>query len=281
MKENIDSMNWQPKVWFSLVLSVLVGPFAFLYANSAKWFWSLFVFSFLIGVIGIYASLPVAWLVPVACFVCVSIFLKTNGPFILRRWYSKLWLVLFVVCFLLIFLFRAFLFEPFRIPANSMAPTLVIGNIVIVKKIGYGSYGSFGLSVYDSTISNSKKLTRGDVYVFQYSKKNVPYIKRLIGLPGDQINIDGNDVYLNGEVIQTTQLSTDSEYTIYQEILDDKTYKIRRKNNKFSSQFFSLTVPEGHYFFMGDNRSNSADSRHFGTIPEDDLIGRLVYVIKW
>ena len=108
----------------------------------------------------------------------------------------------------------------------------------------------------------------------------MPYIKRLIGLPGDQIEIDGSDVYLNGEVIQTTQLSTDSEYTIYQEILDDKTYKIRTKNNKFSSQFSSLTVPEGHYFFMGDNRSNSADSRHFGTISEDDLIGRLVYVIK-
>jgi len=75
-------------------------------------------------------------------------------------------------------------------------------------------------------------------------------------------------------------LSINSDSVVYQEILGDKQYSIRRHNKKFATRPLSVTVPEKHYFFMGDNRDNSLDSRHYGSISEDNLIGRLVYVIK-
>jgi len=275
----MENISWRPKVWFSLVLAVLVGPFAFLYANSAKWFWSWFVFMFLVGIASFYTHFSPVWLIPVLSFIFVFIFVKKNGRPTLRHWYSKWWFLLLFLFWVIMFLLRAFLFEPFRIPAISMAPALMVGNTVIVKKLGYGSYGSFGVLLYDSAVSDAVKLKRGEIYVFQ-GEKNVPYIKRLIGLPGDKIEINGEDVYLNNEIIETTLLSTNSDSVVYQEVLGDKQYSVRRLNKKFATPPLSVTVPEKHYFFMGDNRDNSLDSRHYGSISEDNLIGRLVYVIK-
>ncbi len=215
----------------------------------------------------------------------------------------------FFIAILLAFLFRSFLFEPFYIPSGSMKSTLLVGDYVFVSKYSYGySRHSFPFSppIFHGRILGSKP-EPGDVIVFKLpSDTSVNYIKRLVGLPGDTIQVKDGLLYINGQQLPRQRvknfLDIDSkgnsqEIPQYIETMPNGvSYHVLDQNPHGSLDNTNIyTVPEKHYFFMGDNRDNSQDSRVLsmvGFVPEENLLGpaqiiffsstaKLVEVWKW
>ena len=181
---------------------------------------------------------------------------------------------------LFVLVFRSFIIEPYRIPSGSMIPTLVVGDFILVKKYEYG----IRLPVSNYKIIDNNKPVHGDVVVFQYPQdKRINYIKRVIALPGDYVEYLDKVVYVNGE--KYTQFSA-PESLISAEDLGDSIvvnesnnlikYNIMKNNDR--GQDFSYTVPDKTYFVLGDNRDNSNDSRYWGPVPEENLIGKAFFV---
>lgn len=182
--------------------------------------------------------------------------------------------VLFIVLVL-----RAFIFEPFRIPSESMLPTLLVGDFILVDKNAYG----VRLPVVNKKIIDTGSPERGDVAVFRYPENpSVDYIKRVVGLPGDRITYYNRVVYVNGEPIQLEKQGSyhppgedkpDSERLLVKEKLGEAEHGILITPRKHSSNG-EFVVPQGQYFVMGDNRDNSNDSRFWGFVPDENLVGK-------
>jgi len=190
----------------------------------------------------------------------------------------------------LVLVIRSFLFEPFRIPSDSMMPTLFDGDFIFVSKYSYG----LRLPVTNTLVIPLGEPQRGDVIVFRLPPNpKINYIKRLVGLPGDKIRVDENNLlYINGKLMpQTPGLPyagpkqdipeyTDAPTAFEQ--LDTKRHQIMLANR--SVRTGEWEVPPGHYFFMGDNRNNSKDSRWLdepdapGFVPEANLVGKAVRI---
>lgn len=181
---------------------------------------------------------------------------------------------------LFVLVLRSFIVEPFRIPSGSMMSTLMVGDFIVVSKSAYG----LRLPIGHKKILDFGAPERGDVAVFRYPQNpSVDYIKRVIGLPGDTLSYVDKRLYINGEEVP---LSTGSEYTgvdghvgtmQFTETLGEVEHDILRNQNSdvgFSQSLRNIKVPEGHYFMMGDNRDNSNDSRYWGFVPEENLVGR-------
>jgi signal peptidase I len=182
---------------------------------------------------------------------------------------------------------RSFVFEPFRIPSDSMMPTLQAGDFIFVNKYAYG----LRLPVINSKVTEGTVPERGDVIVFRLpTNPRINYIKRLVGLPGDHIRVVDNQVYIGGQ-LQPQQLAgtyagpKDDEGQYHEaplgrEQLGTVLHPVMFANNRPSTDFDG-EVPKGYYFFMGDNRNNSQDSRFadaVGFVPEQNLVGRAVRV---
>ncbi len=205
---------------------------------------------------------------------------ETKEPIIVE--YAKA----FFPVLLLVILLRSFLAEPFRIPSGSMMPTLEVGDFILVNKFAYG----IRLPVIRTKILDTGKPERGDVFVFRFPQRPWQnFIKRAIGLPGDKISWDNEDLYINGtlvskkylnEHIAINQQGQEVPAALFQENLGDIKHEIifdtRRRHSNHSKG--SLTVPEGHYFAVGDNRFGSHDSRAWGFVPEANLVGRAMFV---
>ena len=177
--------------------------------------------------------------------------------------------VLFVVLIL-----RSFLVEPFQIPSGSMLPTLKIGDFILVNKFHYG----LRLPVGNTKIVPINDPKRGDVVVFKFPEKpSINYIKRVIGLPGDVIRYQNKKLYVNGELQEQTLIAqlppNRPEQLLIQENLNGVEHEIFN-TLKSPSQNAQWTVPEGHYFVMGDNRDHSNDSRYWGYVPDELLVGK-------
>jgi signal peptidase I len=184
---------------------------------------------------------------------------------------------------LIVLLFRSFLFEPFKIPSGSMIPTLLVGDFIVVNKFAYG----LRLPVVHTKFVPLGEPERGDVVVFRYPvDPKVNFIKRLIGLPGDTITYRDKQLYVNGEEVsaepQGRYTSSDVKCTTprsdafrFKEALGDINHDILIHEGS-GSRDGQWTVPEGHYFMMGDNRDRSNDSREWGFVPEENLMGRAV-----
>ena len=186
--------------------------------------------------------------------------------------------------------FRSLLFEPFNIPSGSMIPTLLVGDYLFVSKYSYGysRYSfPFGMAPFDGRVFETSP-ERGDVAVFrQPQNESVAFIKRIVGLPGDRIQVtDGvlriNDVAVN-RVRKGFATASDGynviRFAVYQETLPNgKSYLIQERSDDDDvlDNTNVFLVPEGHYFMMGDNRDNSRDSRttSVGMVPAENLIGR-------
>ncbi|MGV6816193.1 MAG: signal peptidase I [Thiotrichales bacterium] len=189
---------------------------------------------------------------------------------------------------IIVLILRSFIAEPFRIPSGSMIPTLKVGDFILVNKFSYG----LRLPVAHTKIVDLGEPERGDVIVFRYpSNPRLDYIKRVIGLPGDHVIARGDKLYINGKPVKKTYLEpyvSDDKYvmrgdTVYQEDLDGVEHKILLNDNN-RRQFLQdeFTVPEGHYFVMGDNRDNSNDSRVWGFVPEENLVGKAMLIwMSW
>ena len=176
---------------------------------------------------------------------------------------------------LVVFLFRSFAYEPFRIPSSSMLPTLQTGVLILVNKFDYG----LRLPIVGTTLLPLGEPRRGDVVVFRLpSEPNKHYIKRLVGLPGDRIRYEDKQLIINGEPVD---LAANGYYRIgnsikarqVTEMLGDKQHEILVLPQRRDAPL-ELVVPEGHYFMMGDNRDNSSDSRVWGQVPERDIVGK-------
>ncbi len=179
----------------------------------------------------------------------------------------------------LVLLLRSFLYEPFQIPSSSMEPTLLVGDYILVNKFNYG----LRLPVTRTKVLSLGEPERGDVVVFFPPHMNdTYYIKRVIGLPGDVIRYRNKQLTVNGEAIPQDWLSTvpfgRSRLNIGRELLTDAPGHLFQTNDARLRRDFEVRVEAGHYFMMGDNRDNSADSRVWGQVPERDIVGQAVAI---
>ena len=168
----------------------------------------------------------------------------------------------------LIFVLRTFLYEPYQIPSGSMIPGLRVGDFILVNKHSYG----LKVNRIGNTFALSSDPEYGDVVVFIPPHVNVPYIKRLIGKPGDTIGYLNKKIYVNGKAIQQELISSTEDETFLREILGDSDRIIRIVGGS-SSYPEEFIVPADHYFVMGDNRDNSSDSRFWGFVPRENFMG--------
>ncbi|MGY5780645.1 signal peptidase I [Rhizobium sp. LEGMi135b] len=195
-----------------------------------------------------------------------------------------------VQALVLAMIIRTFLFQPFTIPSGSMMPTLLVGDYIFVNKFAYG-YSKYSMpfspDIFSGRILGSEP-KRGDVVVFRFPPNpDVDYIKRVIGLPGDRIQVKNDILYINGQAVPREPHGTfSSDYSqepgdniaVYSERLPDtgKVYDtLDLSPNSRGDNTQEYVVPPGHYFMMGDNRDNSDDSRFdVGYVPAENLIGR-------
>jgi signal peptidase I len=199
---------------------------------------------------------------------------------------------------LVVFVLRSFVFEPFKIPSGSMIPTLLVGDFILVNKWTYG----IRLPVINKKVISINEPQRGDVMVFRYpSDPSLDYIKRVVGLPGDKIEYRNKRLKINGQEMPLRQvedyLHTDRLYYSprYQETLgalehpvliekDVPAYIVQlmpfpyQEKCNYLSDGITCTVPAGHYFMMGDNRDGSSDSRMWGFVPEENIVGKAFFV---
>ncbi|MEH6550208.1 MAG: signal peptidase I [Pseudomonadales bacterium] len=174
----------------------------------------------------------------------------------------------------IVLVLRSFLIEPFQIPSSSMVPTLQVGDFILVNKFSYG----LRLPVVGTTIVPIGEPQRGDVMVFYPPHKPMYYIKRVIGLPGDKIDVVDKVLYINGERADQTLLATlpvrNPEYQLFEENLAGVEHLAHKGMYPTRIDNLSVEVKPGHYFMMGDNRDNSSDSRIWGQVPEENIVGK-------
>ena len=222
---------------------------------------------------------------------------EAQGRILMQPWWLDWTAGLFPVI-AIVFVLRSFLFEPFKIPSGSMIPTLWVGDLILVNKFTYG----VRLPVINTKITEGNKPQRGDVMVFRYPPQpTLDYIKRVVGLPGDEVAYINKRLTINGQAVATEAVPDFFEedamryFKQYQEQLGTHTHRLLnnpdvpafvqgasnfsyRDNCRYSVEGVVCKVPEGHYFMMGDNRDNSLDSRYWGFVPDANIVGRAFFV---
>lgn len=186
---------------------------------------------------------------------------------------------------LAVMILRSFLYEPFRIPSGSMMPTLLVGDFILVNKYEYG----VRLPVIHTKLTEGSKVERGDVAVFRFpDNESLDFIKRVVGLPGDHVSYYNRRLMINGKSLSVEFTENyDGQGTaegnmrggeVYLEQLGDVSHEMMTDASVEFSANGELIVPEGHYFVMGDNRDHSNDSRFWGFVPEQNLVGKAVTI---
>ncbi|HQR04745.1 MAG: signal peptidase I [Proteobacteria bacterium] len=199
---------------------------------------------------------------------------------------------------LLVFLLRSFLVEPYKIPSGSMIPTLLVGDFILVNKYTYG----IRLPVINKKVMAINSPQRGDVMVFRWPvDPSLDYIKRVVGVPGDRISYFNKHLLINGKEVTTVRdgdfLDRDKLYYTprYTETLGQVKHSILiapdappsvtkitqfpyQDNCHYNAEGLECVVPPGHYFMMGDNRDNSQDSRYWGFVPDENIVGKAFFI---
>ena len=199
---------------------------------------------------------------------------------------------------LVVFLLRSFLFEPFKIPSGSMIPTLLVGDLILVNKFTYG----VRLPVINTKLTEGTPPQRGDVMVFRYPPRpSLDYIKRVVGVPGDEVAYLNKRLTVNGQPVATQALPDffDKDAMRYskqfEEALGPKRHRVLNDEDRpafipgaedfpfkdqcrYTVEGVTCKVPAGHYFMMGDNRDNSLDSRFWGFVPDRNIVGKAFFV---
>lgn len=196
-----------------------------------------------------------------------------------------------------VFLLRSFLFEPFKIPSGSMVPTLRVGDLILVNKFAYG----VRLPVFHTKVTQGTAPKRGDVMVFRFPPKpSQDYIKRVVGLPGDEVSYLNKVLRINGQAVSKQPVATflEEDSMLYRQQFEEELGGVKHlllnyeerpssiqtgdfpmsENCRYSIEGVVCKVPPGHYFMMGDNRDNSLDSRYWGFVPDKNIVGKAFFV---
>lgn len=208
------------------------------------------------------------------------------------------WGASFFPVILVVFVLRSFLFEPFKIPSGSMIPTLLVGDFILVNKFAYG----VRLPVINKKVISIGEPQRGDVMVFRYPEDpSLDYIKRVVGLPGDTVAYQNKKLSINGQPVEAEKLA---DYLHPERLYYSEQFKAKlgetefrflndadapsfipdasrfpfRENCTYNAAGVICKVPAGHYFMMGDNRDNSRDSRAWGFVPDENIVGKAFFV---
>jgi signal peptidase I len=224
---------------------------------------------------------------------------EASQKLLMQPWWLDWTAGLFPVI-VVVFVLRSFLFEPFKIPSGSMIPTLLVGDLILVNKFHYG----VRLPVINKKITDGTPVARGDVMVFRYPPKpSLDYIKRVVGLPGDEVAYLNKRLTINGVAVPTQAVPEFFDETAmryakqFEEQLGVKSHRLlndddrrggfsdaeimnfpNRENCRYSIEGVVCKVPVGHYFMMGDNRDNSLDSRYWGFVPDENIVGKAFLV---
>ena len=239
----------------------------------------------LLVVTGVVWALEAAWL-------------RRSRPALAKQPWWVEYSVSFFPVILIVFLLRSFLVEPFKIPSSSMVPTLLVGDFILVNKFTYG----IRLPVANKKVMELGSPRRGDVMVFRYPEDpSLDYIKRVVGLPGDRIEYRNKRLFINGTQVPVRQID---DYLSkermqfsrrYLETLNGVEHEILLEedapafvapsrafahagNCNYNMNGLACTVPPGHYFAMGDNRDNSSDSRVWGFVPDENIVGKAFFI---
>jgi len=222
---------------------------------------------------------------------------EARDKLLMQPWWLDWTAGLFPVI-VVVFVLRSFLFEPFKIPSGSMIPTLQIGDLILVNKFHYG----IRLPVANIKLTAGTPVQRGDVMVFRFPPRpSQDYIKRVIGIPGDEVAYLNKKLTVNGQPVASENLPDYFDESVMRyfkhqrEDLPGKSHDIiidnerpafipgadefpMRENCRYSVEGVVCKVPEGHYFMMGDNRDNSLDSRYWGFVPDKNIVGKAFFV---
>ena len=299
-------MNKKPNKWLAAVLGLFMQPLGLLYVARPWWAAVYFVLTigsvvlaFVYGrVMGAWGLL--VWVPPIAsaihAFRAAARF-PADAP---RPWYSRWYGLLCVPLAYVaaVVLVRSFVIEPYRVSAGSMRPNYVRGDVLWVQKWGYGNYGTFGINLMHRPIT--APLARGDVIVFEFARARAErYLKRVIGLPGDEISYRHHALSINQVEMRAVQIDYYSdaddaharqrffeslagrEYAV---IFDPQDTRPMPRDEEFAlpdqcsfhEDGLTCRLPPGYYFVMGDDRDNSADSRTFGLVPADHIVGKVI-----
>lgn len=312
--------QWKPNAWTAAILGLFTTTFAFLYVNRPVWFWiyllaGIITASYDFNVVSeapdaaFLDSLPLSWIVTLACIIHSVSIARHYDVATERRWFAgvKPVLALVIGILLSVFTLRTFFFEPLSIPSGSMSPTLNPGDKVVISKYGYGNYLLFNLPIMQT--EPTKIPMRGDIVVFQLVENpEILYVKRLVGLPGDTITYNNKTLSVSPacEIGQPSclpstlvsqrysdegQLSdANSSVSLLVESIGEQNYMTQQQltrqdhPNRYYQQpgmnSGTWVVPEGNVFVLGDNRDNSLDSRYFGFIPTQNLVGNVIYIMN-
>ena len=190
--------------------------------------------------------------------------------------------------FLIVLILRSFIVEPFRIPSASMMPTLLRGDFILVNKYDYG----IRVPVLNTKVFGNGQPERGDVIVFRYPEDPaVPFIKRVVGVPGDHLQFRDKNLVINGAQIELDLKGVyhsdgvgrrENGSYLMEEQLGERKHDVLINPMQLSSVEIDRKIPDGHYFVLGDNRDNSRDSRYWGLVPDENLVGRAFYIwMNW
>lgn len=299
----------KPNKWLAGVIALLLSPpFGLLYAAKLRWAITYFVGLIVVAVYFVWStSESVAIFLPLISLVGVvhAFIAAMRYPVgLVRPWYSRWYGVLGILFsfILLVFVVRAFLFEPFRMASSAMLPTIEKGKHVIASKWGYGNNGAYGLTIRKGEVT--APVRHGDVLVFIYprSGERLDYLMRVVGLPGDVVEYKNKVLAINGRaavyrdlgaynyVMPTGAVSArlksedigSTKYRVLHRpdlpaiLLDSVSNFPSQTNCLYREVGFTCRIPEKHYFILGDNRDASNDSRYWGFVPEDHIVGKVI-----
>ena len=301
----------KPRKWIAALLGLFIQPAGMLYVARPGWAaaYLALVVIIVLGNMSVLRGRELAGdiivvLVAIICAIHAYRLARNYRELLRRPWYSRWYgLVGIVAAFAaLAFGTRAFLFEPFRFPSGSMAPSIDPRAHLVVRKWGYGNYGTYGIHLMRTGMSS--EVRRGDIVVFEYPEDTaISYAKRVVGLPGDRISYYKKRLKVNDEEVQIRRIADyiykdrSTPALQYLERLGDHEYPILiepdapaaapivrafpfRERCAYTAEGLSCRVPEGHYFVLGDNRDNSSDSRVWGFVPAINIIGKVQYILQ-
>ncbi len=270
-----------PNKWFAAFLGFFAGAIAFIYLARWRLFWVYLLASLAVALLveGFkeYQALAVLNLT-LSLVICIHAYrLAKAADRPLVKWYSRWYgaLAIWGGFISIVLLPRIFIFDFFSIPAASMAPTIQVGDYIITSKWRNGVYSIFGKPVLSMLDEQTPKPEIGAMITFYRAETGVTYVKRLVAGPGDLLEFANKQLVLNGRPVET-EFTPDGLSA--QETLNGHSYQVQYINEQSALRNYRVTVPKDCYVVFGDNRDNSADSRVWGLIKREQILGKVIYI---